>query len=59
MQGYKQAHTNLRIRDAGMQVKVHEPEIWGCKNVRIQVSTHEHKDTRMRGCENTSKYTEF
>ena len=38
MQGYKQGHMNLKIR--------------GCKDARIQASTHKHKDindARMRG----------
>ena len=40
MQGCKQGHMKLRI--------------WGCKDARIQVSTHEHKNMR---CENISKCT--
>ena len=30
---------------------------WGCEDARIQASTDEHKDIKMRGCKNTSKCT--
>ena len=43
IRGYKQAHMNLKI--------------WECKGARIQASTHEHYDIKMRGCKDTSKYT--
>ena len=36
-------HMNLKIR--------------GCKDPRMQASTHKHKDMRMQGCKDTSKCT--
>ena len=43
MQGYKQAHMNLRIS--------------GCKDKSIQANTYEAEDMRMLGCKDASKHT--
>ena len=57
IQGYKQAHTNLRIwgcRDASDGTRT-----WGYEDVRMrgykQTSTHEYKDIKMGGCEDINK----
>ena len=41
MQGYKQAHMNLRIS--------------GCKDESIQANTYEAEDMRMQGCKQAHK----
>ena len=53
MQGYKQAHMNLRIWDA--RLRVYKPtlmnlKIWGCEDARTRASTHESADMRMQAC---------
>ena len=44
MERCKQGHINLKIH--------------GCKDARMQASTHKHKDMKMRGCEDRRKCTE-
>ena len=53
MEGYKQAHMNLRIRgwkDARIQANTYEPEDMRSEDARIQVSTHEPENMRVQGC---------